>query len=555
MSASTKKKLRKEENAAKLTEKQLNEQKEAKKLKGYTLTFAVVVCLVLVAAVVIMGTTAFNNSGIMQRKTDALTVGNHTLNNAELNYFYIDAVNEFYSDYNEQYGEYAAMYMSLMGFDTTLPLNKQVYYGSEDGTTYADMFTEEAITKATGAYAIYDMAVAAGHTLSSELKANLESNIAMAGMYATAYGYSNLGDYLKALYGPGATEETYRTYLEVLAIADSFQANHYDSLSYDDAAIAAHGAENYDKFSSFSYIQYVVDVDDFIVCADPDNTEHTHSEEEIAAAQAAAQAAADSLAAGTYTSTEELDNAINALDVFAGAEKKEVSNAYKGVFYENINADVAAWLVEADRTAGEAAAIPYYYTSTVDGAETSTLSSFYLIVFQGREDNNMNLVNVRHILANFKGGTTDPTTGVTTYTDVEKKEALDRITEIMEQWKADGATEDAFIALASKSEDAASSANGGLCENVFPGQMVASFNDWCFDPQRQAGDYEIVESEYGYHLMYFSSTNDITFRNYMIENVLRNEEFENWYNTATEAMDVKVLNTKYLSLDMVLSNG
>ena len=289
MSASTKKKLRKEENAAKLTEKQLNEQKEAKKLKGYTVIFAVVVCLVLVAAIVIMGTTAFNNSGIMQRKTDALTVGNHTLNNAELNYFYIDAVNEFYSDYNEQYGEYAAMYMSLMGFDTTLPLNKQVYYGSEDGTTYADVFTEEAITKATGAYAIYDMAVAAGHTLSSELKANLESNIAMAGMYATAYGYSNLGDYLKALYGPGATEETYRTYLEVLAIADSFQANHYDSLSYDDAAIAAHGAENYDNFSSFSYIQYVVDVDDFIVCADPDNTEHTHSEEEIAAAQAAAQ--------------------------------------------------------------------------------------------------------------------------------------------------------------------------------------------------------------------------------------------------------------------------
>ena len=88
----------------------------------------------------------------------------------------------------------------------------------------------------------------------------------------------------------------------------------------------------------------------------------------------------NNVAAGTYTSTEELDNAINALDVFAGAEKKEVSNAYEGVFYENINADVAAWLVEADRTAGEAAAIPYYYTSTVDGAETSTLSSFYLIV-------------------------------------------------------------------------------------------------------------------------------------------------------------------------------
>ena len=51
MSASAKKKLRKEENAAQLTEKQLKEQKEAKKLKAYTLTFAII--MVLVVAIVV----------------------------------------------------------------------------------------------------------------------------------------------------------------------------------------------------------------------------------------------------------------------------------------------------------------------------------------------------------------------------------------------------------------------------------------------------------------------------------------------------------------------
>ena len=36
--------------------------------------------------------------------------------------------------------------------------------------------------------------------------------------------------------------------------------------------------------------------------------------------------------------------------------------------------------------------------------------------------------------------------------------------------------------------------------------MVAAFNDWCFDPERQVGDTGIVKTEYGYHVMYFSGS-------------------------------------------------
>ena len=51
MSASSKKKLRNAQNAEKMTEKQLAEQKEAKKLKIYTTVFVVVLALMVVAAV------------------------------------------------------------------------------------------------------------------------------------------------------------------------------------------------------------------------------------------------------------------------------------------------------------------------------------------------------------------------------------------------------------------------------------------------------------------------------------------------------------------------
>ena len=90
MSASTKKKLRKEQAAAELTEKQLQQAKEAKKNKTYTAIFCTVIALVLVVGLVMLVSGWINTSGIVQRSTTALTVGDHELSSAELNYFYID---------------------------------------------------------------------------------------------------------------------------------------------------------------------------------------------------------------------------------------------------------------------------------------------------------------------------------------------------------------------------------------------------------------------------------------------------------------------------------
>ena len=33
--------------------------------------------------------------------------------------------------------------------------------------------------------------------------------------------------------------------------------------------------------------------------------------------------------------------------------------------------------------------------------------------------------------------------------------------------------------------------------------MVPAFNDWCFDASRQYGDYGLVQTNYGYHVMFF----------------------------------------------------
>ena len=118
-------------------------------------------------------------------------------------------------------------------------------------------------------------------------------------------------------------------------------------------------------------------------------------------------------------------------------------------------------------------------------------------------------VNVRHILVMPEGGTTGDD-GTTTYSDEEWAACEKKAQEILDEWLAGDATEDSFAALAEeKSEDPGSSTNGGLYENVAKGQMVEPFEDWCFDETRAAGDYGLVKTQYGYHVMYFVSSTPI----------------------------------------------
>ena len=85
--------------------------------------------------------------------------------------------------------------------------------------------------------------------------------------------------------------------------------------------------------------------------------------------------------------------------------------------------------------------------------------------------------------------------------------------------------------------------------------MVTNFNDWCFDESRQAGDTGIVETEYGYHVMYYVGDSETNYRDYQITNALVSADTEAWYNALVDALTITELDTKYISKDLVLSNG
>ena len=545
MSASSKKKLRNSQDGSKLTERQKAEQKEAKKLKLYTAAFVVVLAVLVAAALGVGITQAVSNSGIRERKSVAMTVGDETVSSAEMSYYFSDYCRNYYSQ-NSTFLQYI--------MDPTSPLNSQVY-NPETGETWADFMLKMAQDNVRSIYALSSAAEAAGHTLSEDEEADIDNTISTMQLYAQLYGFSDLETYLKAMYGKGSTEESYREYCRRSTLANSYYNAYSESLSYDDAALQEAEQDNYDAYSSFTYYSYYLSASKFLEGGTTDeNGATTYSDEERAAADAAAEAAVKTLTdPETITSPEALDEAIAALSINQGSETPVTSTIYEDKLYTSIDTDVAAWLA-GSRKEGDLTAIAKTSVSTDDsGAEVTTVSGYYVVWFISRNDNEEPLDNVRHILVAFEGGTTD-SNGVTTYSDEEKSAALAGAEDILAQWKAGDATEDSFAALAAENtDDTASAETGGLYEDISPASSyVTAFKEWALDSSRKPGDTGIVETEYGYHVMYYCGESALTYRDSMITDDLIEADMEAWYDALLEAWPVTPGETKYLPMDMTL---
>lgn len=599
MSASDKKKIRKEENMAKLTERQQTAKKEAKRLKTNTIAFAVVIALVFVVGLSLIGYNMYASSGLPERNTVAVKIGDHTISAAELNYYYIDNLNQLSQDW---YSTYLLQYED--GFQPSVALDQQ-QYKDEVGKTWADYFIDEAVNEASGVLALCDAAKEVGYVLTEADKASMEDTILAMETQGFLYGYTKLEDYLQAIYGNGAQEKTFRAYLENMALAQSYYNNYVDSYNFTAEQMSAKENEVPGYFSSYDYTFFALTPDQFMEHThDEDGKEvHEHSDEDIAAALVKAEEVAKELVATNASTKEQLDIAISELEMYKteatadeaiastegeldggsdiavdaendvtvtdegieiteeaaeedGEEGEETetssaptSSKYTDYDYDYIPVEIAEWLAAADRKVGD---IGYVAVHTIDdeGEPTDELEGYYVVIFDGVDEHTENLISVRHILVKFEGGSEDEDTGETVYSDEEKKAASDEAERIKAEFEAGEMTAEAFGELAKKYSDD-NAEEGGLYKNVYPEQMESAFDAWCFSEDRKAGDTGIVETSYGYHVMYFVETQTQTYREYMINSVLAGE----WYTELQESYkaSAQVLDVSYQSTSIVLS--
>ncbi len=552
MSASDKKKIRKELAASQLTEKQKKAQAEAKKLRNQSLAFIALMLAVVIAAASILGVRAVNNSGIIDKNTIAAITGEHKLNSVQMNYYFTDYVKSLYNEWSQAYGDNIATYVKMMGLDINAPLDQQVA-DKTTGETWSQRFLQNALTQAKNDYALYDKAMAEGFTLTEEEEKTLSTTADQLKMYATLYGYKNADKYLVAMYGYGSTVESYAEYSKISYIATAYYNKYVESLEYDEKAIDEHDKKNPLDYTSFSYASYYLNASSFLTGGTPgtDGTK-TYTDAEKDAAVKAAEETAKKLAESK--DVVELDKAIAALEINKN-NKSAASTKNDDMLYPNIPSLMQEWLSDEARVAGDITTIANETTSKdADGKEVKTINGYYVIIFSERNENTRPLANVRHLLVKFEGGKTN-SSGVKEYTDDEKAKAKEEAEKYLQQWKdGENPNEESFIELVKKHSDDGSAKDGGLFEDIHPASAyVPSFLAWSIDPERKPGDTGVIVSDYGYHVMYYSKDSDINYRDYMITEDLRAADAEKWYNGIVDAATITAEKTKRLNLDGIMA--
>lgn len=152
--------------------------------------------------------------------------------------------------------------------------------------------------------------------------------------------------------------------------------------------------------------------------------------------------------------------------------------AYMDIYYHGNNYYNLMFL---DLEATEAELEAYYTEHEAD------------MVSAGYGKNTGMVVEARHILI-------EPTDKSS---DAAWIQARNTAQDLLDQWVSDGAKEETFAELAFEHSACGSYANGGLLSPFTKGQMVKPFEDWCFAEGRQYGDYGMVQTEFGWHIIFY----------------------------------------------------
>lgn len=497
------------DSAAKKKAKRNPKATKAKRIIGKVVAIVVAVALVLGAVYAVL-----NFFGVPQKVLTAAKVGDEKVSVAKYNYYYMTLymqVQQYSSQIDSQYGSgYGAAYT---GYDASKTPMDQEYPDELEGfegenPTWADYFRISTLQSLQSYIAYADMARDAGLTLTEDEQADIDEQIESLRSTAESNDYS-LNRWLIRLYGKGVDEDLLREVMEEQQLAANYAQQKSDELTdaVTDEEIETEYNENIADYAQLS-------VSLFTVSADTSNISTDASEEEQEAARADAmadaKAEADRYAAQVMDAATLLEQAqaYNSTATESGVTQEDVTASSLESTY---GTNVRDWVLSSDRAVGDVGVVES--------------DSGYTVIYMAElpHKNTVKPVDVRHILIQFDTETDDEGNTVE-LTDEQKQTYYDKAEEIYQQFLEDP-TEDNFAALANEnSDDTGSNTNGGLYEDVQPGQMVDAFNAWIFDPARQPGDSGIIETEIGYHIMYYVGNDNEEIWKSSVRSAIANEE-------------------------------
>lgn len=515
-----------------------------------------VISIVVVAAIIIgIVSIVLNSFGIFHRGKNIMKVGEAEVDQYEVVY-YASQTYQMYAQY--------AMYGYLDDFAWDVQPDAQAYSGEIEGIenpTYADFFISYAKDQLQSVKALVAYAEENNITLDSSELASVQSQITQMKQTADTYGFG-YPNFLRSEYGygKGMTTKLYEKILTEAAIAQKVSTVLQEEFGavYTDEKLEEIFKEEIKTFGLVSYRVY--------------NVKAAAPEEGAELDFDTAKATAESLAAAAdeeafVLAVSDLEKALenekyadyitdNSLTLKEDAAYSSLSTAGNVLVEEEAAAEeeaeeaeeekltVADWLFDEERKAGD----------TCISEKTATGYTVYMVHEAVHKMDTEYTYDVRHILIKFPEEETETEESTDTneeaadeaetapeaeaeteteeprvpelldaakyedakiYIDVDLETTKDaqlymKAQDVLVEYLEGDMTEEAFGELAKKYSADGNASEGGIYEAVEEGKMVAPFENWAFAEGREAGDVGIVETDYGYHVMYFISKDEVS---------------------------------------------
>ncbi|MCD8190922.1 MAG: hypothetical protein LUD78_12045 [Clostridiales bacterium] len=508
-----------------------------------------IVIAVLVAALL------FWDSGFIQKRTTALTIGEKSYTSVDVSYYY-------YLQYNS-----ISTYASYYGLDTSTSLKKQEAYEGKTWYAYIRDYAESTLTSVS---ILAQEGEAAGYEISEDGQADIDE--ALADMEETCDDYGiTVSYYLKQMYGRYMTLDRYKTLLNEYYYAVDYQEYKTSSFEVTEDEMEEYYEENKDTLDTYDYACYYIDAEPETQY-DDDGDEIEATDEEIEEAAAAAKALAEELQQALEDGDEDA-----VASVVTESDATDYSDTSPSSFSSYTFGD---WLVDEDRAAGDSTIIEdttetevEVETDDADSADSSTdpadsstdpadvstdpadgssadsstetttvtvttIEGYYVVYFSDRYRDDYYAANVRNILIEADEDEEDEDSEETTYL---YDDALATAEELQQTWLDNGGTEDDFIDLvADNSADTGTNEDGGLNSTVYKGVLDATLEEWVLDESRASGDYTILKDEtnIGYQLLYFVGFDDLYYWQTIAQSSLQSDAFDDWYDEVEENYEV-----------------
>lgn len=486
----------KQEQKSLSREEKRRQEEAASRRNTVVYTVIGVVVAVLVAALLIW------DSGYFQRKTPAVTIDGENYAAADVLYYYAGQYQTAY-----QYAMYG-----MSDFDASKDPKDQIYDGATQ-QTWHDYFVEQAIESLKTYVTAEKQAKADGYVLSQEGEEGIASYKESMKSAQASSNYSDMKTYLKAVFGPYMTEKDFDRCLEREVYVSEYINQVQDGYTYTDEQLQAYYQEHADELDSYTFDQLTFRASVSTTDEEGNTIEMTDEEK----AEKLEQAKAEVSAVAQQVKTR--------LD--AGESLADLAEEYADQVYSSqldttrvgssLNSTLTEWFQSADRKSGD---------TTLETFEGTSSCSYYVVKFIDRKLDETATANVRHILF-----TADDEEAMT--------EAKEKAEALLETWKGGEATEDSFAQLAQENSADSTASTGGLIENITPtSSYVESFRDWSTDPARQVGDTDVVETEYGAHVMYFSSWGDPQWK-LTVKETLLSDDMTQWMDALLENVTVE----------------